>query len=200
MVSKAWIGVGLMAFICLAPRPAIGQAASRLNRAKAAYIEASRLYKAKQFDEALPLFREAYRLSNHRPSTVLGLAQCERQTGYYEDALVHYREYLDVEPNPPREERVYVDRSIAFLEAIVAARAGVTAPAEPPRTPPAPEPRIIEYTRTATVTVETPFYESYWFWTVVGVVVVSAGVTAAVLATRNDPDLIGGSTGVIARP
>ena len=188
----------LLATLVLAPGVVVGQP-SDVARAKAAYTRASRLFKAKRFRRALPLFQDAYVYSNHRPSTVLGLAQCERQLRLYDDALEHYREYLEVEPNPAPAEEAYVRKSIEFLEAIIAARAEVRAvPALP--VPPAPDPIIVEYTRTTTVTVKPPFYESYWFWTVVGLVVVGAGVTAGVLATQGEPELFGGNTGVVARP
>src|SRR5688500_17248707 len=74
--------------------------------ARASFEKGTKYFKAEEFEAALPLFLEAYELSNHRPATTLALAQCERMLKRYDDALLHYREYLASTPKPSDSKQV----------------------------------------------------------------------------------------------
>ena len=73
--------------------------------AKAAFMEAKKFTKAEEDQLALPLYRKAYELSGHRPSAIVGLAQCERLNQMYDAAIAHYREYLNTKPSKSQVKR-----------------------------------------------------------------------------------------------
>jgi tetratricopeptide (TPR) repeat protein len=100
------------------------------------FERAARYYKAQEYEAALPWFQKAYELSGHRPSTIRGLAQCERSLKMYDEAIEHFREYLAT--NPSASEAKSVRKTIDLLEEMRA-----TAPPKQPEPQPEPasEPR-----------------------------------------------------------
>ena len=67
--------------------------------ARAAFEQGSFLFKSERFEEALPYFEVAYEKSQHRPSTIFALAQCERKLKMYEQAIEHLEEFVRVAPS-----------------------------------------------------------------------------------------------------
>lgn len=90
----------------LSARLAMAEPAEAVAEAKAEYDRAAKYSKAGEFGAALPHFQQAYELSGHRPSSILALAQCERELKMYDEALIHYREYLATNPGPKEAARV----------------------------------------------------------------------------------------------
>ncbi len=72
--------------------------ANDAQKARADYEKGSRYFEAEEYEAALPYFQSAYSLSGKRPSSIFGLAQCERSLKMYEEAIKHFREYLATNP------------------------------------------------------------------------------------------------------
>src|SRR5688572_23302647 len=73
-----------------------------------------RLYKIEHYEAAVLWLRQAYEKSDHSPPSVVALAKCERSLKLYDEALQHFREYL--ETNPPEKEARAIRETIAELE------------------------------------------------------------------------------------
>lgn len=84
------------------------------NAGKTEFDTGVRYFRAQEYEAALPHFRRAYELSNRRPSTIRALAQTERALAMYDDALRHFREFLDT--NPKESEAATVRETIALIE------------------------------------------------------------------------------------
>jgi tetratricopeptide (TPR) repeat protein len=97
---------------------------------KEEFQEAVRLFRAQKHEEALPLFVKAYELSGRRPATVLALAQCERALKMYDEALIHYREYLASKPRPKDSQSVL--ETVKLLEQLKRSEPKEAPPIEPP--------------------------------------------------------------------
>lgn len=90
------LGLALIAVAILSPGLA---QADDAEEAKQAFMTASRFFQAEEYEAALPLFQRAYKLSEHRPATIFGLAQCERSLKAYRESMTHFREYLATGPD-----------------------------------------------------------------------------------------------------
>lgn len=90
--------------------------ADDMEAAKQAYGTASRFFQAEEYEAALPLFQEAYKLSGQRPATIFGLAQCERSLKLYDAAMAHFKEYLATNP----ADAANVKETIALLGDLIA--------------------------------------------------------------------------------
>jgi tetratricopeptide (TPR) repeat protein len=88
--------------------------ASPAEDAKRAYEKALKYSNAAEYEAALPYFERAYELSNHRPSTIVALAQCERELKLYEKAIAHFQEYLALKPAPKDSDKIA--ETVALLE------------------------------------------------------------------------------------
>jgi tetratricopeptide (TPR) repeat protein len=201
------------------PAEAADHAAARRH-----YEEASSLFDAKRFADALPHFEAAYELSGRRPSTVFALAQCLRALGELDRAVERFEEYLA--SNPFNAEEVRDTLRALERERAARPRAPVTPPppeAEPivePPVPPAPTPEAappglprgvptpptIEPslaappTAHADATPEPGWWQSGWLWIAIGAAAVAGGVAVAAAAAGGDAEAYGGSTGVVLRP
>ena len=126
-----------IAFVAIAAVASIANAAPKkvsASRGAAEYEKAIRFFKAEEYEAALPYFEKAYALSEHRPSTVLGLAQCERMLKMYERSLEHFAEYLAVEPSGEKADRVRETiRLVAEVLAKAKERDAEAAAAAPPK-------------------------------------------------------------------
>ncbi|MBI2373120.1 MAG: tetratricopeptide repeat protein [Deltaproteobacteria bacterium] len=166
------------------------------------FLRANRFFEAAEYEAALPLYRDAYRLSGRRPSTIRGLAQCERALKHYDDAIVHFEEYLATHP----EDAAEVHETVKLLREIRDAQSsGSTDPVGGPRAQPTPlvtSPPQPEPTSAPAVVAqvppdpETPLLASPLFWVIAGVAVVG-GVLAVSLSMSGDSEPSGGTTGVV---
>jgi tetratricopeptide (TPR) repeat protein len=175
--------------------PQVGAAASQdptEEAAKAEFQRGQTAYHLGQFREALASYNKAYDLEP-LPAILFDSAQCYRQLGDLERAVLFYRRYLATAPRGTRSAvtaQTLLDESLAqlaeqrrrtVLEAQTAARqqqpvgglaSSSVAAAEIPS-------HAIE---------KRPLYQQWWLWTAVGVVVAAAaGGTAAYLATAPKP-------------
>lgn len=95
-------------------------APAKNQKGREEFERAASYYKAQEYEAALPLFQQAYELSGHRPSTIRALAQCERSLKMYDEAVVHFREYLATKPSA--QEARSVKKTIDLLSEIKASR------------------------------------------------------------------------------
>jgi tetratricopeptide (TPR) repeat protein len=184
---------------------------------KSEFEKALKYSRAGEYEAALPLFQRAYELSKHRPSTILALAQCERELKMYDEAIQHFREYLGA--TPPPKDAPKIQETIALLEDIRAeekARAEKAALAEAQKPvlsiEPAPPKKVEEPPKLAAqpakdpdpklvVTTQPPddddtIFESPIFWIVTGVVVVGGAIGAGI-ALSGTKEAYGGTTDAI---
>ncbi|MEQ9501035.1 MAG: tetratricopeptide repeat protein [Deltaproteobacteria bacterium] len=171
----------------------VGAAPPSTLGAREAYEVAVKYFSADEAQLALPYFRRAYEASSHRPSTILGLAQCERVLGRYDDALEHLNEFLATEPDDLERRRA--EETIVMIEAL---RATVTSSSATGPPPPPSEPTLVAEPVEAPPERASPL-SSPWLWIIVGAVVVTgAGVAVAIGTSGSSP--YGGNTGIIVDP
>lgn len=145
-----------------------------------------RYYLDQRYEDALPWLERAYNLSRHRPSTILGLAQCERALGHVDDALLHYREYLATVP--PEDEAATIRLEIGVLES----NRPVPEIKELPKhdePPPAPlvAPIVVVTQPPAEKKDEPSIFEQPLFWLAAAAALVAVGTgTALALNARSD--------------
>lgn len=89
-----------------------------LGEARAHYSKASRLYQVGEYRQALDEFKAAH-LAKPDPAFLFNIAQCHRQLGDLEQAVVMYKRYLGA--SPKAVNRSEVERRVAELEASLAA-------------------------------------------------------------------------------
>jgi tetratricopeptide (TPR) repeat protein len=178
---------------------------ARLREARAHYEQAVADYNLDEYAPALAEFREAYRIKPD-PSFLFNIAQCHRKLGQNDAALDFYRKYLRNLPDAPN--RADVERMIAELHAKELAPqpdatptpAPLAAPAPAPLPPPqleapSPAPEVALVAAPAPPPPPpSPFYKRWWFWTGVGVIVVSA-VVIGVVASSKGPQPYAGTLG-----
>lgn len=180
----------LALLIGLAPDVAQADASSKGEEARAAYAKASAFFEADEYAAALPHSQSAYELSNHRPSTVLGLAQCERELEMYAEALGHFREYLATGLEP--DETAAIESTIELLEekktrndALEAEKKQQEALAAATAEPPPPE-------------EEASLWANPFIW--IGVAVaLGAGAGVAIWAASGEEDPYTGNSGVVLK-
>lgn len=191
--------------------PSVALAAGLDAKGEAEAKEASRLYRAGDYEAAAKLFAG---LASDYPD----LNIFERNLGacfYYlrkpEPAVSNLRNYLNHRKDIPADDRATVERWIAEMEALRAQNAAALA--APPSTGPAtaqaslpaqPEPGAAAPAAPAGLDVSAantasegpsakrPIYKTWWLWTGVGAAVV-AGVVTAVLLSRGSDDFCAGS-------
>jgi len=162
------------------PDPAIA-------RARADYELGTRYWDLGQYDKALEAFRSAYA---HRPDPALlfNVAQSLRKLKRLNEALDMYRTFLKRAPRSPK--RADVERTMAALEAEIAAAPTPVGPPPVGGGPGAPPPMLSPppgAPAAAVVATPQPQQKSLlhrpWVWGVAAVVVAGT-VTAILLATR----------------
>jgi hypothetical protein len=215
----AVLSIALISALTLSTASAEAKKVSAKDKAaaKAAFMEAKKLTKAEEDKLALPLYRKAYELSGHRPSAIVGLAQCERLNKMYEASIAHYREYLNTKPSKSQVKRT--QETIAILEKLHAqakvekeeqqakakadeerrkketeelAHALAKQMAVPP--PPAPTGPGLG------TNMSEDDSSSTWIWIALGIVAAGAGTTAYIMSSTPPADIYGGSSGVTLNP
>ena len=128
------------AFAAWAARTAIAAEPSpaELARAQSLYREAIAHVERGQYDRAMPLLEEGYRISR-LPGFLFNLAQAHRLRGNCAEAVLHYRAFLSADPSAA--ERPEAEAQVAALEpcparAAPAVAAALPAPGGPPAAPP----------------------------------------------------------------
>jgi hypothetical protein len=194
--------VAAVVALLMVTSPALGAAAptkANVIKARALFKRASLDYKLSKFDKALSGYEQAYALAP-RPSALFNIANCYRHLGKFKKAIFYYKLFVDewTAKHPGRKvpqldaARAHVKR----LQQQLAARK--PAPKPTPTTAPASTPTsraalpLVPSSGPTTATDKpasagTPFYKSWWFWTIVGVAV-AGGTTAAVLGATSGPD------------
>jgi len=185
--------------------------------AKSAYLAAQKLFKAEEFKLALPLFEKAYRLSNKKPSSIMGLAQCERMLKMYDSAIMHFKEYMAVAPSKERQKRIQetlriLEQQNEQLKAEQAAEEEkkklAEAEAEKIRKKEAEllaeklAAKLVQQQAPAPAKEESKdsIWGSPWLWVGIGVVVAGAAAGTGIALSSSDSDLYGGSSGVLLTP
>jgi hypothetical protein len=132
--------------------PAPAEDATAVDRAKRHYQQGSEAFSVGRFEEAIKELEEAYRLSGE--SVLLyNIAKAYEKLGGLEEAMRHYRDYLDLTRDVAEEDRAEVEKTIAALEE----RRRQTLPALTVRT--APEGAKVYIDTKARVAGQTPYKE-----------------------------------------
>jgi tetratricopeptide (TPR) repeat protein len=131
-------------------------------------------YSLGEFEKALALYKEAYRIKQ-LPEFLFNIGQCHRHSGRCKEATFHFKLFLLKKPGAA--ERAQVEQLIRECEAKLQAEE-----ATPADTPPPPAPQSEE---------QEPRHglSRAWFWTGVGVtgaLLVTATVTGILARTQNN--------------
>jgi tetratricopeptide (TPR) repeat protein len=161
----------LIAFLLLVA--AAGRASAGEAAGHAEFEQGSKAYAEADYRTALIAFKRAYDLSE-RPELLYNIGQCHRHLGEKREAVEVWKHFLELLPQTP--DRPEIERIIATLERQNAEegldRQQQEAAQKPPSEKPAP----------------TPVYRRWWLWTtIIAVLAIGAGVTAAVLLTSSTP-------------
>jgi tetratricopeptide (TPR) repeat protein len=156
-----------LAVVSFAPIASAQQPLSSEEQQARSLFEAGRTaYEAGRFEQALRYFEESYELS-HRAGLLFNIASAADRLQQNERALEAYRQYLREVPNA--ENRELAQSRIDFLEA----RTGggdVPTPEETARRDTERDSGRTDSSSGGDVTGE------WWFWTLIAVLVVGAGV------------------------
>jgi hypothetical protein len=180
--TRALLALALL-FLLGAPGLALAQGGGP-PEAKRFFREGKKAYAEGRFEEAAHSFAKGYAL-DPQPAFLLNRAQSERSAGMPGPALAHYREFLRVQPTTPL--RPQVEELIRELEAevgkttppraapprVAPSVAVAASPSPPPPAPPGPG--------------ATPVYKTWWFWTVIGAVVVGTTIWVSAYAGTREP-------------
>lgn len=138
------------------------------ERAAQRYFEqGEQLFKLGRFSAALREYQKAFD-AEPLPELLYNIAQCYRNLGDYEHAVLNFRTYLNLLPNAT--DKAEVEALIENLEDKIARGEGAG----------------FGLSRTAAPTPKS-FYERWWFWTGVTVAVVAVGGVAFYASTRDGP-------------
>ncbi|MBL8923405.1 MAG: hypothetical protein JNJ54_31420 [Myxococcaceae bacterium] len=193
----------LLASLAAAPVAFAQKKPSDEKAARALFADGQKAYDLGEFDRALTLYSEAYKLKA-LPGFLFNIAQCHRQLGNYERAAFFFgrfidntkpeaanvalatelkadmerrqAEKLDAEKRAADEARAEAEKRAAEAKAKDAPIAPPLTPGELPQLPPPPPPAV----------EPEPVTKQAWFWIVVGgaVVATAAGVTTGVLLSQ----------------
>ncbi|MDX2012253.1 MAG: hypothetical protein SFW67_18805 [Myxococcaceae bacterium] len=173
------------------------------QQARGLFAEAQKAYDVGEFERALTLYSDAYKLKA-LPGFLFNIAQCHRQLGNYERAAFFYGRFIDnsntTAPNVELARELLSDVSRrqsekeaaekkAADEKAEAERRAADAPVAPPLTPtelstlPPPPPPVVE---------PEPVTKKAWFWVVIGVGVaaVATGVTVGAVAASQPREVM----------
>ena len=159
-------------------------------------MRAREAFAAGQYQEALDGFVKLYAEKLH-PNYLRNIGRCYQNLGEPEKAISSFREYLRKAKSVGSDERKEVEGYIKEMEDLKRQReaavvtppstttptpAVTTAPAEPPplAAPPPVSLTLAQPPPTSTPTDESPAYKKWWFWTLIGGVVLGGlGIAAA---------------------
>ena len=148
-----------------------------------------------RYNDALVYFRRSYNLS-HRPALLFNIALCSDRLRDDEAAIEAYERYLAEVPSASNREEV--DGRLEALQRAQRRRAAAVEPAhvaQAAEAMPTPTPTMVA---TAPPAEASPaVYETWWFWTIVGAVVVGGAVGIGVAASGDAPLETGSVGGVV---
>lgn len=201
---------------------ALAQSAAVKAKAKAHYMKGKQAFDRQEYASALTEYERAYQ-TLPLPGLLFNIGQCHRNLGHDAEAVKAFKLYL--EKSPDADNRAAVEKLIEEMETRLAAappsRPDGTDPVDPEPDPDQaePDPRVEDpdpkkttasllATRTPPARArhrapfspphDTPFYRSWWFWTVVGAVVAGGAATGIYFGTRSHgPDIPGSDLGVL---
>jgi tetratricopeptide (TPR) repeat protein len=179
--------LGLSTFASAAHAQAPGAADEEAARAQ--FEEGRASFNEGRYEEALAQFESAHRLSG-RPALLYNIAQTLDRLSRRAEARDTYRRYLEADPETA--QRPAVEARITVLEQDLAAEA------ERERAL-AEANRALEEERTRPAE-GNEIWEEWWFWTIVGVVVVGGAVGLGVglgTARRNIQEPLPGDDGLV---
>jgi tetratricopeptide (TPR) repeat protein len=165
-----WLSLLLVGlFLAVSPRPAHAEDPA-MRAAKRHFEKGEKLFALGKFDEALDEYQKAYD-AKPIPDFLFNIGQCYRNLEQYDQAIFSFKKYLKDVPDAPNKDAV--EKLIGDLEDKQARGEGkkIVDHNPPPR-------RHHE--------AETPIYETWWFWTGVGVVV-AAGSVGIYEGTKGGP-------------
>lgn len=185
-----WIGLASVAIGAIPSGGAVAAVDSREMQAREAFA-------AGRYQEALDGFVKLYAERLH-PNYLRNIGRCYQNLGDPDKAISSFREYLRKAKGVHADERAEVESYIKEMEDLKKQReaAAATTPSPPPVakpiepvappvvTPPPREPRpsltLTEPPPGSRPAEEaTPVYKTWWFWTIIGVVAVGAGLGVA---------------------
>jgi tetratricopeptide (TPR) repeat protein len=111
MINRpAAIGRAIPLFLCilvsgLLTSPVYAQDLADLERAKALFKKAETHFKLGEFKQALPLYKEAYRVKP-LAGFLFNLGQCHRYLGNCDQANFFFRQFITAKPNSPHVVKV----------------------------------------------------------------------------------------------
>lgn len=197
MHLRGVIVASVVLFSCLSYRVAVADE-TPAARAKAHNARAKKLFTLGQFKEAAEQYKQAYK-ARVVPEFLFNIGQCYKRMGSVEDleqALFYFESYRNSVKS--EQNRRVAEEEIADLgpriKKLRQERDRPEAVKQPPilQTEPGVQEPVVrqsepEITRPAKV-AGRPFYKTWWFWSVVGAVVV--GSTAAIAATTGGDDWV----------
>lgn len=126
----------VIVWAAVSARPELAEAdRSSRSRADRRLAKGLELYRARDYDKAIAMFKEGYAIEPRR-EFLYALGQAERLSGDCESALVYYRNFLS--RNPPEKAA-----AAAFEQIEVCERALASGPARRSRPAPAPPPPVV---------------------------------------------------------
>jgi tetratricopeptide (TPR) repeat protein len=152
--------------------------------ARARYEAGVAAYEQGHFDQAIRAFERAHEL-DPAPILLFNIAQSYRKKGDPQQALLHYRRYLQADPRAP--DRAKVVSRIEELEGQLASAPAVAAspalsPVRPTAATPDPAAPFIAAAGPTPRTGERPLYRRPWFWGAMAGVVIAASAALLVSA------------------
>lgn len=191
----------------------LGSATAYAQDFKTHYDLALALYQAQKFEESIPEFQAAYKLSP-KPALLFNLAQAYRKAGHPREAIEHYDQYLSSTPQLDVEMRHKVDGYLAEARNTLAslelemkrrlaeekaarereAEANPPPPAAAPTAAPPPAAVLVAQSPAPLVKdapAPTPIYKRWWLWTAIGGAVAAGVIVGVAVGTQH------GSTPVV---
>jgi tetratricopeptide (TPR) repeat protein len=198
--------LALVLALTLALGPVAHASTAAETKAKALYKEGMKAYDVGDFNGALALYSDAYKLTQ-LPGFLFNIAQCHRQLSNFEQAAFFYGRFID----NSKPKAANVDLATQLLGEMKAKQAEKVAAAQkkaeddaraaeetrkaeeakklsdapkvsslvpnPMALPPPPPPPALE---------EAPVYKKWWFWTLVGagVTVIATGTLLGIAASQ----------------
>lgn len=159
-----------------APGTAPASDAPQAADPKAIFADAQKDYQLGRFTEAIPKYERVFELTSH-PSLLFNIAQCHRQLGNWERAAFFYDRYLSTAAAPIPNE----DTARGLLAEVTKKRDEETA-RKLALDQEQEQARLRAQAETA-----RPITSRWWFWTIIGGVVVAGTATAIGVAASQPP-------------